>query len=92
MASIFFGFSTGGGGGGSSFFLGIAYGPVSLCGPPAAGGGSCCCPLGGAAWAGWSCPLARIGDNVKITKVVVRAGISTRASMERMALHRRKPV
>ena len=41
MPSIFLGRSVGGGGGGSSAFLGIAYGPVSLLGPPASGGASC---------------------------------------------------
>src|SRR5581483_1297306 len=41
MPSTFFGRSGGGGGGGSSPFLGIAYGPGSLFGPPASGGVSC---------------------------------------------------
>src|SRR5206468_5947326 len=47
MPSIFLGRSGGGGAGGSSPFLGIAYGPVSLLGPPASGGASC--------WLGFCC-------------------------------------
>src|SRR3954469_18580764 len=41
MPATFFGRSGGGGGGSDSPFFGIAYGPVSLLGPPASGGTSC---------------------------------------------------